>query len=98
MTTATNTTAATSFTPLWTTTGYRDIGNSNNGANAYVDVNFFPGDIAKVDIYNNQLTGAQVQGDASAASGGTVTPEPLTLVLLVSGLAGLLAYVWRKRR
>jgi hypothetical protein len=28
----------------------------------------------------------------------TPTPEPSTLVLLASGLIGLLAYTWRKRR
>ena len=28
----------------------------------------------------------------------TVTPEPSTLLLLSSGLAGLLAYAWKKRR
>lgn len=28
----------------------------------------------------------------------TTTPEPLTLALLAAGLAGLLAYAWRKRR
>jgi hypothetical protein len=28
----------------------------------------------------------------------TTTPEPATLVLLVSGLVGLLAYAWRKRK
>jgi hypothetical protein len=28
----------------------------------------------------------------------TATPEPSTLVLLASGLIGLLAYAWRKRK
>jgi hypothetical protein len=28
----------------------------------------------------------------------TAAPEPSTMVLLASGLMGLLAYVWQKRR
>ncbi len=41
-----------------------------------------------------------VQLDANGGGVETVatTPEPATLVLLASGLVGLLAYAWRKRR
>ena len=35
--------------------------------------------------------------DAFALLNVTATPEPLTLLLAVAGLAGLLAYAWRKR-
>jgi hypothetical protein len=34
----------------------------------------------------------------SAAMGIKAVPEPGTLALIAAGLAGLLAYAWRKRR
>ena len=37
-------------------------------------------------------------GGAGHASMGTPVPEPGTLALLAAGLAGLLAYAWRKRK
>jgi hypothetical protein len=39
-----------------------------------------------------------VTADFTAAKQAMPTPEPSTLVLLAAGLAGLLAYAWRKRR
>ena len=49
------------------------------------------GMIDDVRIYNTALSAGDVQALASV-------PEPSVTVLLISGLLGLLAYAWRKRR
>ena len=49
-------------------------------------------------LHPNQTGGnamAQVWFDGIQA---TQSPEPSTLILLVAGLVGLLAYAWRKRK
>ena len=43
-------------------------------------------------------TGFETHLDAVGSIVFTSTPEPSTLVLLASGLIGLLCYAWRKRR
>ena len=73
-------------------TGAMIIGNSNEGANTFDDVNFFPGSIGGIKIWN------EMRSPSDAFSDIWAVPEPLSLVLLVGGLAGLLAYAWRKRK
>ena len=47
------------------------------------------------------ISGAGLDGQAInmlSGSGITVVPEPSSVVLLLAGLMGLLAYGWRKRK
>lgn len=48
-------------------------------------------------LYNSGPTQIQVE-DVTASYTGTVIPEPSTLVLVLAGLIGLLAYAWRRRK
>jgi hypothetical protein len=92
--TGTSTATVTTCSAGWTTGGWI-IGSQNWGQNAWDDVQYFPGYLGGVKEWNELRNSAQAFGDIWAT--GTI-PEPSTLVLLVSGLLGLLAYAWRKRR
>jgi autotransporter-associated beta strand protein len=50
--------------------------------------------------YGSSASGATYQNDAFFIGTGTVSfvPEPGAIVLLATGLIGLLAYAWRKRK
>ena len=52
---------------------------------------YFTGQIDDLRVYNNALSGAEISTLASV-------PEPSTILLLTTGLIGLLAYAWRKRK
>jgi lysophospholipase L1-like esterase len=57
------------------------------------------GNILFADISHPNQTGYNVMGDTWAgAIKAVATPEPGTISLLISGLFGILVYVWRKRR
>jgi hypothetical protein len=56
-------------------------------------------DIGVVRVYGAALTGAEVAQNYAADIGRfPAVPEPSTLVLLTSGLIGLVCYAWRKRK
>jgi hypothetical protein len=55
------------------------------------------GGLDEVAIYASELSGADIAGHY-AHRNDICTPEPSTVVLLTTGLIGLLAYAWRKRR
>ena len=65
----------------------------DTGANGFAvsDVHY-PGDI------NPDENGSFEDMPALVVTTPTATPEPSTFILLAAGLAGLLAYAWRKRR
>ena len=54
----------------------------------------FNGILDDIQIYNQALTGVQI---GIVYGGGIVTPEPCSLVLLITGAIGLVCYAWRKR-
>ena len=62
------------------------------------------GDFAELLVFNRVLTDAERNtvgsylADKYGLTTAYVVPEPNTLVLLVVGLFGLLAYAWRKRK
>jgi hypothetical protein len=56
----------------------------------------FPGLIDEVAVYGTALGGAAVQSHLDAIL--APVPEPSTVASLITGLAALLAYAWRKRR
>jgi hypothetical protein len=52
----------------------------------------------RVDIYMPGYTEYRLAGLDNVSLTSSPIPEPSTIVLLASGLIGLLAYAWRKRR
>ncbi len=71
------------------------VGASGAGGGEY-----WNGDIAEIIVYNSVLNATQI-GQVNSYLGekyGVAVPEPSAIVVLVTGLVGLLAYAWRKRR
>ncbi|MCG2684735.1 MAG: LamG domain-containing protein [Planctomycetales bacterium] len=62
--------------------------DSNTGAN------HFRGKLDEIAIFGSALSAA----DVTAIYNASLVPEPSTVVLLVTGLIGLLCYAWKKRR
>ena len=73
------------------TTGTYAIGAYGTWASALS----LDGSLDEVRVYNTALTQSQIVAAAEATNN---VPEPSTLVLLATGLIGLLCYAWRKRR
>ena len=86
-----NTTPATSV--LATNTA---LGNNGNGSQIGIGTSNFVGGVDELAYYNRVLAANEIQSLYSAMN--VPVPEPATITLLVSGVAGLLAYAWRKRR
>ncbi len=62
---------------------------------------YYFGDIAQVDIYGRALTSAEtlsISQSLGSTYGASIIPEPGTIILLFSGIVGLFAYAWRKRK
>jgi hypothetical protein len=57
----------------------------------------FYGSMDEVAVYGSALTGTEVLTHYNTGM-GIPTPEPSTMALLATGLVGLLAYAWKKRR
>jgi len=70
---------------------YNYFGKSNYSADAYLQ-----GSISEVRIFNSALTGDQMAAEFTAGPDTLAVPEPGSLTLLILGLAGVLAYAWRK--
>jgi hypothetical protein len=74
------------------TIGTRSWGNTTN----FLDG--LDADVAIARVYGAALSGADVAQNYAANAGRFAVPEPSTLVLLASGLIGLVCYAWRKRK
>jgi hypothetical protein len=84
---------------------YRGTANTGHSITANSTTNFnlgysfdgpsdanYGGGMDEVRIYNHILS------DSDVARLATTSPEPSTIVLLITGVFGLLAYAWRKRK
>ena len=72
---------------------------NSNGSDHY-DM-FADADISIARVYGRALTGAEVSQNFAADCGTfglSQTPEPSTMLLGVTGIFGLLAYAWRRRK
>jgi hypothetical protein len=76
-------------------TGTSVLVGANNSTNYSSYAAAFSGSIDDFAIYDHALTASQVAAHYSAA---TTVPEPSTVILFGSGVIGLLAYAWRKRK
>ena len=77
------------------------VGVSCNSANTTPDYAFFDVNVKAGDVIS--VGGTPLNGGTRIEMHGITfdpyaTPEPGTLVLLATGLIGLLCYAWRKRR
>ena len=74
------------------------MGDANyDGAINGLDLDLWQQNLGKTIIQGT--AGGDVVGGGSVGDSGAVTvPEPGTLAMLVAGLIGLVACVWRKRR
>lgn len=91
--------SATTTMPAWSTAGYQDAGSGNfyagrffgaADANQWVTLTLSPGAIS--DASSRQYFGV------GGAAGATVTPEPISMILVGSGLAGIGAVARRRRQ
>jgi hypothetical protein len=65
--------------------------------NADVAGRYFDGALDEFAIYGSALSASTILSHATAAGFASV-PEPSTLAILVSAVAGLLCYAWQKRK
>ena len=64
----------------------------------YADFGYYKGDIAQVNTYGRALSNSETALLSSSLTSIYIIPEPSAITLLITGLIGLLAYAWRKRR
>jgi hypothetical protein len=81
-------------------TGLLDIGQRDSGSVLADKV--FKGSIDEVAVYGSVLSGTDIAAHWAARNDIGLTPDPVpepsTVVFLTTGLLGLLAYAWRKRK
>jgi len=56
------------------------------------------GEIDDIAVWNQTLTVDQIRGIAAQTISPLSIPEPSSIILTATGLLGLLAYAWRKRK
>lgn len=78
---------------------YKNFVDANGNILGWGDPNFISPPLSSDGVHPTQA-GYNLMGDTWAAGikAITPTPEPSSVVLLITGLLGLLAYAWRKRR
>jgi hypothetical protein len=72
---------------------------SGAGMWALADFNY-DGEVdgADLDIWKSKVGSSMGLSGGGMGQSASIVPEPGTLILLVTGLLGLLCYAWRKRK
>jgi hypothetical protein len=77
-----------------------NVGTTGSGVWELADFNY-DGEVdgADVDIWKLKVgSSLALLGLSTGGTGLSIVPEPGTLILLVTGLLGLLCYAWRQRK